>query len=488
MLATGMQVHKFLEGGRGLGKSSILAWRIKDIAIKMPRSANVIVGESYIQIITRTLPSTIEGLARLGYHKDIHYFVGRKPPKAWKWPEPYQPPLAYDHFMIWYTGAGFHFVSQDRPGSGRGLNTDSVTGDEMQLLKYDDLFHDVLATNRSNKDKPYANLPIHHSTMFVGTIPWNTRGKWLYKMEELAQANPKEYLYIRAPSEFNREVLGDEWFKNMERELPPLIYNGEIKCIRPTKIEGGFYPLLNEQVHYYASSNYRYLDSLGFDFSKVTDLDCRADGDIDMNRPFDIACDWGAHINTLVVRQEHSRNGFIESRAVNALFVKTPKRLQDLAAMFCDYYEAKTKKEVNFYYDHTAVFTDASRPTSFADEFMAVLRKRGWTVVPHYIGQAASHHTRYLFWGMAHSEADERLPRIRYNERNCKYLLLSKQNAGVLQGRNGFEKDKRAERDINAAQEETTHFSDADDTLCYGKYGKLMNSGSVSNYIPETMM
>ena len=459
----------YLEGSRGMGKSTVLAWQIKQLAVLMPRASMVIVGETYQQILTRTLPSTIESLARLGYHKDLHYFVGKRPPRSWKWREPYQPPLNYEHYMIWYTGAGFHFVSQDRPGSGRGLNTDAVIGDEMQLLDFETLFHDVLATNRSNLDKPYAQSRYHHSTMFVGTVPWTVKGKWVYEMEKLAAQKPDEYFYLRASSEFNRKNLGDKWFEDNKRQLTPLLYNAEIRGIRPEKVEGGFYALLSELVHCYKSFNYSYLDKLGFDFAKIAKVDCRQDGDIDIHRPFDIACDWGANINTLVVRQEHGR----ESRAVHAMYVKTPDRLQELATKFCDYYETKPNKDVHFWYDHTAVFTDASRSTSFADEFMAVLRARKWTVYPHYIGQAASHHNRYLFWSIAHAEDNQRLPRFRYNELHAKYLIISKQNAEVLQGRNGFEKSKVAERDPNAKQEETTHFSDADDTLCYGKYAML---------------
>ncbi|SFC95087.1 hypothetical protein SAMN05421780_1143 [Flexibacter flexilis DSM 6793] len=473
------QPNVYLEAGRGLGKSTILAWRMKELTHAMPRSAMVIVGETYQQILTRTLPSTISGLARLGYHHGLHYFIGRRPPASWKWSEPYEPPLNYEHFMIWYTGAGFHFVSQDRVGSGRGLNTDAIIGDEMQLLDYEQLFHDVLATNRGGKDRPFADSRYHHSTMFAGTIAWTNKGKWIYAKEELAKQNPKEYCYIRASSEHNRHNLGDKWFNDLKQELTPMLYNAEVLNIRPEKVEGCFYPLFDDNIHTYNSFNYTHLDKLNFDFSKIAALDWQQYGDVDGNRPFDIACDWGATINTLVVRQEHETTHYKESRAVHAMFVKTPQRIQDLATKFCDHYATKPCKDVHFYYDHTAIYLDAIRTVSFADEFMAVLRKRGWTVYPHYINKAASHHTRYLFWGIAHSETNGRLPRFRYNATTAKYLIISIKNAAVREGRNGFEKNKNAERDINAKQEETTHFSDADDTLCYGKYG--MDSGNNHN-------
>ena len=78
---------------RATGKSSKIAWLIHRIVTEMPRSCWGIVGSTYQQILTRTLPSTIASLERIGYYKDVHYFIGRKPPPSWGWPEPFQRPV-----------------------------------------------------------------------------------------------------------------------------------------------------------------------------------------------------------------------------------------------------------------------------------------------------------------------------------------------------------------------------------------------------------
>lgn len=44
------------------------------------------------------------------------------------------------------------------------------------------------------------------------------------------------------------------------------------------------------------------------------------------------------------------------------------------------------------------------------------------------------------------------------------------QLAGVRQGKNGFEKDKRSEANRLIPQEDATHLSDAMDTLYIGKF------------------
>src|SRR5581483_6810433 len=111
---------------RGTGKSTFIAWIIHLIVRFMPRSCSTVIGRTYHQIMTRTMPSTIASLERLGYYKDVHYFIGKRPPKTWNWPEPYEPPLSYDYVMIWYNGTAFEFVSQDREGMGRGPNRDFI--------------------------------------------------------------------------------------------------------------------------------------------------------------------------------------------------------------------------------------------------------------------------------------------------------------------------------------------------------------------------
>lgn len=460
------QRRKYLEWGRGTGKSTIFAYQIKELAHQMPRSSNVIVGETYQQILTRTLPSTISGLERMGYIKDFHFFIGRTAPKSWKWDEPYEPPLRYDHYMHWYTGAGFHFVSQDRPGSGRGLNTDAVLGDEMTLLDFEKLFNDVLATNRGNLDR-FGKCSLHHSEFFCGTVPMTTKGKWVYRMEDEARSNPKEVFYLRASAEENKHNLGENYFKENKRRLPDLIYNAEILNIRPDRVQGGFYPQLNETKHTYTAYNNEYLDKLNY---KVDTLDSRQDGDVMHDQPLDIAFDYGASINVCVVGQENN-NVF---RYLNLLYVKTPMRLVDVCNNFCDYYAHHKCKVVYYYYDHTAIGSDAVRTITYADEVTSILQSRGWKVIHMYIGKAPNHHTKFLFWSAILS-GDPRLPGVQMNSSNCKVLLVSMLHAGVKEGRNGFEKDKSPERNTNVDQAEATHPSDAADTLLFGKYSGLFN-------------
>ena len=413
----------------------------------------------------------------LGYKKDVHYFIGRRPPEAWRWPEPYEPPLKYDYFISWYNGAGFPLVSQDRPGSGRGLNVDGVIGDEAQLLDEEKLFNDVLATNRG-KNHLFKNCPLHHSTFFAFTYPWTARGKWVLKMEEEAKKNPKEIFYLRASAMENMKNLGPKWFKDMRRYVTDLIYNAEILNVRPDRIEGGFYSRFDEKVHCYKKYNYSFIDNLrgkneGIDVDLIKVPDSRFDGDVMPNEPLDIAFDYGAAINCLVCAQESDRFRFLKS-----FFVKRPMKINDVVKMFCKYYYYHKNKTVIYYYDHTAIGTDGRSTTTYKDEVIREFIKEGWAVVENYIGQAPGHNSKYLLWNALLS-GDDRLPLVGFNEDNCEHLIISIKHAPMKEGYKGPEKDKSSEdQRKKTPQESATHLSDAGDTLAYGKLSNRMRADS----------
>ncbi|MFZ4547968.1 MAG: hypothetical protein ACOYN4_11065, partial [Bacteroidales bacterium] len=69
--------------GRGTGKSYIIGLDIDRIVRKMPRSISAITGQTYGQIMTRTLPSTLKCLELLGYEKGKDYVIDLQPPKGW---------------------------------------------------------------------------------------------------------------------------------------------------------------------------------------------------------------------------------------------------------------------------------------------------------------------------------------------------------------------------------------------------------------------
>lgn len=463
-----------LEWGRGCGKSTVIGIRLKDFLYNLPRAKIAIPGETYKQLLTQTLPSTIQGLEMIGIKKDLHYFVGRRPPDKWRWVEAYQPPLTYDSSIVFCNGFTAQLISLETDSGGRGINFDGAIGDESGSMDKEKLSNNVLGSNRGNEDK-FKKHWLHHSTLFVGTTPRTVKGRWFSDLELLAKKTPQSHLHIKATSFMNADNLGQSYFTNMLNSMTPEQYNAEILCIRPGKIEHGFYPNFYENKHTYDASNTNYLFGLEGDVDALSRNTCRMDSDMREDLPIEIACDWGVTINTMVCGQDAVLGN--EYRFINALHVLSPMTLHDLANKFCDYYEPRVNKSIVFHYDHTAIAKSASSGVTFADSMSKALRDRGWSVTMRYHGQAPSHNAKFLFWELAHLEArDCKLPSFRYNKNNCSFLIISTQQAAAIDGKNGIEKDKRPERRQGQRQEEATHYSDAMDTLAYFKFKHRLGS------------
>lgn len=477
LFAMSRKKHTSLEWGRGTGKSTVIATRMKDFTYHLPRAKIAIPGETYKQLLTRTLPSTIEGLEMLGIKKELHYYVGQRPPKQFRWYEAYQPPLEYDTCIIFYTGTTFQLISLENDSGGRGLNFDGVIGDESGSMDAVRLSNNVLAANRGNNDR-FRDHWLHHSTLFAGSTALTLKGRWFSDLGKAALKDPENMLHLVATSYLNAHNLGEDFFKTCMRIMTLLQFNAEIKCERPGQVENGFYPNFSEFRHTYDASNVNYLIGLNYNINELKKETSESDSDHIKENPIDIACDWGARINTMVCGQDVLGNQY---NFISAFHVLSPLTLHDLAKKFCDYYETKSRKVVNFHYDHTAVYKDAARTTTFADEMTSSLKKRGWTVNRLYHGQAPSHKSKYLFWTIAHrGDGTTRLPTFKYNKNNCSFLIVSIQQAGAIEGRDGIEKDKRPERREGQKQEEATHYSDAMDTLAFFKFrDRLLTTGYI---------
>lgn len=496
--------------GRGTGKSSDHAWRVEQIVHEMPRSKNLIEGKTYLDVLKSTLPGIIHNLEKMGYYEDIHYVLNKKPPQ--NWPKCYEPPGNYDNTMAWYNGTLFVINSQDKGGKSRGQNNDTVTADELLTMDLDKLQKSSFPTRRGNKDK-FSRCPIHHSIRLSSSMGYGSEFKYvtnfgnyyeadgnfygdiknkiiaiklqmvdtediitrleLKKQYEKLQAHIRWYkssqgIYYSESDAFdNIKVLGWDYIVENRKSLPDLAFQVEILNRNFTGVENGFYEI--SEANLYRAINNEFLDSLDYDRLKIkTDInDCRKDSDIRDDLPLDIGMDYGGHINWLVVQQTYDNTDWTQ----NAFFLKRPKLTQDVVNAFCEYYKFHSTKEVNYPYDHTAKPTDGKSTTIYLDEVCSTFAKNGWKVNPYYIGQAPKHHDKYMLSAITLKGGDNRFTKQMFNRDNCNYLLMSMKNAGLLQGRNGFEKDKSSEKKLLKInlREEATDGSDAWDTLHWWK-------------------
>lgn len=477
------QKTRILEWGRGTGKSTILARSIYDCVIQMPRSKGVMVAETYAQIKTRTLPSTIAGLEQHGIYKDIHYFVGRKPHQTWNWPEPHEPPLDYSHCMYFWNGTVVVFISQDGgAASGRGLNVDWVVGDEAARLD-EELFNtDVLLTNRGNefkkaiypdgKWKNYGECPLHHSITLATSTPVTAKGRWILKYEQAALLNKDEVLFLRASAEINRKNLGENYFKMAKATMPDFLYDAEVKNIRITQIEDGFYPKLNESKHCYNNFNHDYYRTLALNTTPT----CMGDADLNVDQPLIVGIDWGANINCMVVCQSQGH----EFKFLKNIYVKFPKTIDDLVDDFCEYYAAHKNKTMRLWYDPSGNNKVANSKITFAQQVAQRLILKGWSVdLMTKWNNQESHEVKYKLWLNILSGEDPKYPAVSFNKSNCQELWISMTSAPAKQGlKVSIQKDKSSEKKKGFAQEHATHFSDAADLVIVGMFEQRMYSHS----------
>jgi hypothetical protein len=163
--------------GRGTGKSYVIGWEINEIVRRMPRSITSITGRTYGQIYTRTLPSTIKFLEKIGYEKDKDFKIGGKPPEVFL--SAYEPITKFDNYISFANGTGFLMLSQERAGSSRGPNLDREIVDETLTLNKARYDEEVSPANRGNEEhfgfRSNRRVRQHHGFRYVSSMPYTQK-------------------------------------------------------------------------------------------------------------------------------------------------------------------------------------------------------------------------------------------------------------------------------------------------------------------------
>ncbi len=525
--------------GRGGGKSDgILAPRVHRNVQVMPMSTGVALGVTYVQLLDRTLPALFQGFQRLGYVRDVDYWLRRFPDPKLGLTLPHNAPLDPQHAIFIRNGntaAVMRLVSQDRPGTANGLSVDWIIGDEVKFLNKQKLDEEVRPINRGNQQR-YGHCAEHHGEVFTTDMPTTKEGRWVFGAEDecnkpinqeairlimsiqLELYKERKRLathgatatrirridtyerqlnelrkglthFIEASSFVNVHVLGLEYFRKLIRTMATSAWQGSVLNVRKPNVVNGYYADLFPDKHYYDAIDYSYVDSI--DFGKRAFNDCRKDADIDPNQPLTLTGDYGSTFNCLHVTQrisrlDHKRNteGKDIVRHLKAFGLPSPKKIQHVVGEFCDYYQYLLLKDVEYVYDQTAIGKDGKSDLTYADEVIRVLKERGWRVTKKYIGEVPGHHKRFMAWGIALREDDNRFAAQRFNRENTKGTVQAMLDAQTKEGRNGFEKDKRDEKNADINQATTTHVTDAADTGFY--YLTVIKPG-LSNLLPAIM-
>lgn len=493
-------------GGRRLGKTHGIAapWLLRNIQ-RMPRSNGAIVGSTYQQLLTRTLPGTLTALEKLGYRRNVHWVIGRRPPKNFA--TPHTQPEVWDYTLSFYNGAVRNLISQDREGTSNSHTFDDVMVDEAKFANFDKLKEETFPANGGYRGH-FGHLPWHHSMLIISDMPTTKKGSWFLsykdkcdneliaaiqglvyeiwrqeqKVLDLRQkgVNPPTYLkyhmrklhkdlselraiatyYEEMSSIENLQVLGESYIRQMKRDLPPLVFQTSILCKRVGVLTDGFYSALKESVHYYTKFDNSFLDSLNYDFSKMGAIGCQQDGDLLQDEPICIGMDYNANINWIVAGQAHEGKLYV----LKSFYVKYERKLRELVDDFCNYYQHKRVKEVIYYYDTTAI---SSNYAVNNEDFMTVVcdqfRKNRWFVTPVMMGNPVAHSEKHLIINQGLKGQSGLMPM--FNKDHNESLCLAMEQTGVRVGPNGFQKDKRGEKLAESDEDKLEHRTDGTDAF-----------------------
>lgn len=495
--------------GRGVGKGLIAASLLRRNIEQMPGSNTALVGPNSKRMWTNIIPSWDTHLRRWGFVEGVHYTWGRKPAKAWGWKEPIIQPMNWENTLSFYTGAYATIISQDRKGTSNSQSFDYVLIDEAKFIDFEQFKDETMPANRGNGNV-FGHLYFHHGIAKFSDMPTTKKGSWFlndrekcdkgkvkmleglvasfyqlrqhiadkverhetvtaqerYQLRRMSRAinllRADTYLYKEFSSVENLEILGEDFLRQCRRDMPPATFRTTIMCRRVEHSEDSFYSSKTD-FNLYSAANKTYIDSLGFDMSKLRKVDCRMDADIETEEPLYIAFDANANINWCVVGQPGKD---LKLRVLKSFFTKYERRLPELVDDFCAYYGPLRHKEVVFCYDATFVGNNFGVDKN---DFHNVIKNRlidnGWVVREIYIGSPWKHPVKHalinrMFVGQATYQ-------VFINEENNTDLLISIDSAMTVNGTNM--KDKSGEKKPETEEdrlEGRTDGSDAFDTLC----------------------
>ncbi|MDE6009413.1 MAG: hypothetical protein K2G90_09425 [Muribaculaceae bacterium] len=495
--------------GRRTGKTdSIAAPFVLRNMQRMPGSTGGIVVPTFKHGLTNTIPGLLTAWKRWGFIEGIHYVVGKKPPKSFR--QPIIDPKDYEHVISFYNGSVAVIISQDRPGSSNSLTLSWLLVDEAKFIDYAKLKDETLPANGGIKSY-FGKHSFNHSIMILSDMPQTQKGSWflhyrekmdveliktieatvyeIWRVKERIRAlnasrKPvpsylKGYLrrldrdlnkmrsvavYYREYSSIeNLQLLGENYIKQMKRDLTPLTFQTSILCQRIGIAKNGFYSSMREG-HKYDASNFEVLDEA---FRHINDcsgtpytISSEWDADVDPDAPICIGMDYNANINWIVAGQPRDRRLNI----IKSFYVKFERKIPALIEDFCNYYAGHRNKTVVYYFDATALGSNyAVNEQDYRWWVIHEFERRGWRVEAVYLGNPMRHDEKYLLINQGFAGKQRLMPF--FNRSNNEALILAVQSAGVSRGREGFRKDKSGEKLAESEEDLLEHRTDGTDAF-----------------------
>jgi hypothetical protein len=450
-------------GGRGSGKSSGIGGNQYNKATNLPRAKNFFASTTYNQILNSTLPAIEGKFQDMGLIRDIHYVVGKKPPR--NWPRPYSAPTLFKNVLTMFNGYSVQFLSMDRPDLARGGSYDGGEIDEVALLKQDTFTKILVPMVRGNKHK-FSHW-LHGSVSAYTSIPWKSSGYWVLEYEEKAKADPKNYFYMESTAYDNVHVLGIEYIERMKREMHHLEFMIEVMNMRVRKVLDGFYPKFSEDKHCYTPA-YLYTDT-------ENGITTAGRTDYNPDEMLDATFDFSGWFNCVIILQSTHENYRYKEKGIDQAWVKGDDKVDQLVDKVCEQYRQHRFKRVRVWGEPRGHDKNPYGETLY-EKIARRFKAYGWEVeIAVQPIRTNLHEERMEFMDEILDEKTPELPILRLNEETCKDVIIAIQTTEV--DHNG-KKVKTQEKDRNFPQEHAPHFTDALDYYFVQKHSWRLQSHS----------
>ena len=554
----------YIRAARGFGKTSYIGLHMMKVVLGLRRQMGGFVGASAKQLYTRTMPNALKVVNTLGFEQ--FYFLGRPPAKL-RWEVPLAKPRVWENCVSFSNGFVFQMLSMAVRGSANGLNLAALIGDATKYLPWQRVKEEVFPTLRGDFMPPSARKtekrvwgygtgpqnPYWLSSLFVSdagltqaqTI-WEQDGReqeskdinqklseMLAELAYLQKHNKKaaialsqndKYLQqlnrLRSESSVfwnwssleNLSMLGPSFIRDLERQLPRMMFEIQVLGRMVRNAGDGFYCQFSEELNTYESQDCtdlildkfqhkakgRFLDAqrwptdveymtMDMDELQAAGEDCSCDLDVQYDQPLRIAIDAGHQMNCMVVGQTTMYRGQPAVLVMKEFFVQGETRLRGLVRMFTEYYRPHLRRrrgnsygggagEVIYYYNQTSkqggatpYAAESSEDLRFDNIVVRELESYGWKVSRGEFSVWRHERKFQLFSDIFSFNATPHVYISRESGR-CQYLLVAITQAGVLPG---FKKDKtreklKSEDGIGGDPRTRTDITDAFDDLIIG--------------------
>lgn len=464
----------------------------------MPGGAGALYQASHKQLLSRTLPETLQFMERRGYREDVHFFIGRKAPAWMHFREPFVKPRkqGWESVVHFFNGTVVHLLSQEVRFSANSLTLDWLRCDEGRSLKKEKLFEEVIPAVSGSPGK-FSNIAWHRGVSIYSDIPTSKSGRWVLDQKqqmldpnnirikqvidgilweraqivkkyrgmidefphirkqiarldaELNQFRRHLFMYFEFDTIENLEVVQESYIREQKRKLTAITFYASIGNMLQLNAGDGFYSNFKDKVHCYDAYNSDVHMNMRtnkgtLDLKAISASDdCRSDNDVVKSEPLSIACDYNANINWVVTGQ---RKG-VRMNTLSSMFTKHNQKIRQVIRNWCDYYQYHPVHRVNYYYDQQALdgsYAD-EQGQNFAEIVIEELKKRKWDVNYVYMGAQWNHRKKHIAINDAFNGEDGLLIPM-FNRHNNQFLIPAIELAGIKIGRNGFEKDKVGEK------------------------------------------